>query len=103
MAKSNFKSGICHCQRFFDALRQQTGLSFVYNTEQTKSLKPITIHVKDETVDNVLRTVLNGTGLTYSMERDIVTISKVEQQGDKRSATGIVSDEEGSPCLVLML
>ena len=82
---------------FFDALRQQTGLSFVYNTEQTKSLKPITIHVKDETVDNVLRTVLNGTGLTYSMERDIVTISKVEQQGDKRSATGIVSDEEGYP------
>ena len=48
-------------------------------------------------MDNVLRTVLNGTGLTYSMERDIVTISKVEQQGDKRSATGIVSDEEGSP------
>ena len=82
---------------FFDALRQQTGLSFVYNTEQTKSLKPITIHVKDETVDNVLRTVLNDTGLTYSMERDIVTISKVEQQGDKRSATGIVSDEEGYP------
>ena len=82
---------------FFDALRQQTGLSFVYNTEQTKSLKPITIHVKDETVDNVLRTVLNGTGLTYSMERDIVTISKVEQQGSKRIATGIVSDEEGYP------
>ena len=75
-------------KEFFDALRQQTGLSFVYNTEQTKSLKPITIHVKDETVDS---------GLTYSMERDIVTISKAEQQGDKRSATGIVSDEEGYP------
>lgn len=84
-------------KEFFDALRQQTGLSFVYNTEQTKSLKPITIHVKDETVDNVLRTVLNGTGLTYSMERDIVTISKVEQQSSKRVATGIVSDEEGYP------
>lgn len=82
---------------FFDALRQQTGLSFVYNTEQTKSLKPITIHVKDETVGNVLRTVLNGTGLTYSMERDIVTISKAEQQSNKRIATGIVSDEEGQP------
>ncbi len=84
-------------KEFFDALRQQTGLSFVYNTEQTKSLKPITIHVKNETVDNVLRIVLNGTGLTYSMERDIVTISKVEQQGNKRIATGIVSDEEGYP------
>ena len=28
---------------FFDALRQQTGLSFVYNTEQTKSLKPMSL------------------------------------------------------------
>ena len=82
---------------FFDALRLQTGLSFVYNTEQTKVLKSITIHVKDETVDNILRTVLNGTGLTYSMERDIVTISKAEQQSNKRIATGIVSDEEGQP------
>lgn len=54
-------------------------------------------------MDSVLRTVLNGTGLTYSMERDIVTISKAEQQGDKRSATGIVSDEEGYPYPVLML
>ena len=36
-------------KEFFDALRQQTGLSFVYNTEQTKTLKPITIHVKDDT------------------------------------------------------
>ena len=48
-------------------------------------------------MDNVLRTVLNGTGLTYSMERDIVTISKTEQQSNKRIATGIVSDEEGQP------
>ncbi len=56
-------------------------------------------------MDNVLRTVLNGTGLTYSMERDIVTISKtVEQQGGINvPPTGIVSDEEGYPCLVLML
>lgn len=84
-------------KEFFDALRQQTGLSFVYNTDQTKSLKPITIHVKDETVDNVLRTVLNGTGLTYTMERDIVTISRVEQQESKRIASGIVSDEDGQP------
>lgn len=84
-------------KEFFDALRQQTGLSFVYNTEQTKSLKPITIQVKEETVDNVLHKVLNGTGLTYTMERDIVTISKLDQEGDKRVATGIVSDEEGQP------
>lgn len=84
-------------KEFFDALRQQTGLSFVYNTEQTKTLKPITLNVKDATVDDVLQTVLNGTGLTYTMERDIVTISRIQRGNDKRMATGIVSDEEGQP------
>lgn len=84
-------------KEFFDALRKQTGLSFVYNIEQTKTIKPITVNVKDATVDQVLQTVLNNTGLTYSMEGNIVTISREQQQGDKRIATGIVTDEDGQP------
>lgn len=97
-------------KEFFDALRQQTGLSFVYNTEQTESLKPITVHVKDETVDNVLRLVLKGTGLNYSIEKDIVIISKAEQQGDTPSApkkiTGTVVDDatgETLPFVTIMV
>lgn len=84
-------------KEFFDALRKQTGLSFVYNTDQTKSLKPITIRVQNESVDKVLQTVLDGTGLAYSMERDIVTISKAQPEGEKRTLSGIITDEEGLP------
>lgn len=84
-------------KEFFDALRKQTDLSFVYNIEQTKSLQPITIQVQNETVEKVLQMVFHNTGLTYSMEGDIVTISKVEQEGDKRLLTGVVADEDGQP------
>lgn len=79
---------------FFDALKQQTKLSFVYNTEQTKSLRPITIKVVNEDVDRVLERVLNGTGFSYSIEKNIVTIYKVQQNG-KRMVAGVVTDEEG--------
>ncbi len=84
-------------KEFFDALRQQTGLTFVYDEGQTKALSPITVHVKDEAMENVLHTVLNGTGLTYGIEADTVTISKAGQESARRFATGIISDEEGYP------
>nr|WP_320059556.1 SusC/RagA family TonB-linked outer membrane protein [uncultured Bacteroides sp.] len=80
---------------FFNALRQQTGLSFVYNTEQTKSLKPVTIRVVNETVENVLESVFEGTGFTYVIEKDIVTISRLQQKN--RLAIGVVSDAGGEP------
>ena len=80
---------------FFNALRQQTDLSFVYNTEQTKSLKPVTIRVVNETVENVLESVFEGTGFTYVIEKDIVTISRLQQK--KRVAIGVISDTEGEP------
>ena len=88
---------------FFDALRQQTGLSFVYNTEQTKSLKPITIHVKDETVDSVLRTVLNGTGLTYSMEKILLPSLKQNNKEINAPQPVLYQTKKDTPYPVLML
>lgn len=88
-------------KEFFAALRQQTGLSFVYNTNITKHIKPITIHVKDETVDNVLQKVLHGTEFYYYIEKDIVTIYNTsafqKEATGIRTVTGIVSDEDGIP------
>ena len=61
---------------FFEEMHKQTRLNFVYNTEQTKTLKPITIQVKDETVHRVLTRVLEGTGFIYNIDGDIITIRK---------------------------
>lgn len=85
-------------KEFFDALRQQTGLSFVYNIEQTKSLKPITIQVVSKSVEDVLSSVLTGTGFTYEIEKDIVTITKVNTK-KKRYLTGHIIDEEKQPLM----
>ena len=58
----------------FDEYRQFYGassnlkLSYQFLKQRFQNEESVIfIHVKDETVDNVLRTVLNGTGLTYSM------------------------------------
>lgn len=61
---------------FFEEMHKQTQLNFVYNTEQTKTLKPITIHAKNETVDRVLTRVLEGTGFVYNIDGDIITIRR---------------------------
>ncbi len=84
-------------KEFFDALKQQTKLSFVYNTEQTKSLKPITIKVVNEDVNSVLGKVLDGTGLSYSIEKNIVTLYKIQQTS---TVVGqVISDDTGEPVI----
>ena len=65
---------------FFDAIRKQTGLSFVYNTEQTETMKPITVSVQNEAVESVLRRVFTGTEFSYQIEENVVTIVKKNRQ-----------------------
>lgn len=83
---------------FFDAIRKQTGLSFVYNTEQTKAMKPITVSAKNETVESVLKKVFTGTEFSYQIEDKIVTIVKYEKSlGGGKRITGTVKDHLNIP------
>ncbi len=84
-------------KEFFDALRQQTGLSFVYNMEQTASLKPITLKVKNESVENVLKRVFEKTGFTYNIERNTVIISKRQKGRYTLSGTVYVNQKGWMP------
>lgn len=83
-------------KEFFDALREQTGLSFVYNTEQTALLKPISIRVNDGNVDEVLNKVFKNSGFTYTVEKNIVTILQ-EQNAPDKNVRGVVTDDKGKP------
>ncbi len=83
---------------FFDAIRKQTGLSFVYNTEQTKAMKPITVSAENETVESVLNKVFTGTEFSYQIEDKIVTIVKKEKSvGKGKRISGNVKDHLDSP------
>lgn len=80
-------------KEFFDALRQQTGLSFVYNSDVETRMKQITIRVEAETVDNVLNTVFKDSGFSYHIDgNNIVTIYAVSIK--ESSIAGAVYNEE---------
>lgn len=55
-------------------MKAQTGLNFIYNTEQVKSMSRITIQSKGQLITEVLDKVLANTGYTYEIEGNIVTI-----------------------------
>ncbi len=73
-------------KRLFDEISKQTKLNFVYNTEQSNLLKPITIKVENSSVADVLQKVFANTGFTYNIEGNIITI--------RRSYTPSVSQEQ---------
>jgi len=80
-------------KEFFDALRKQTGLSFVYNVEKMKSVTSVTIKANNESVENVLKKVFEGTNLTYTFSGDMVIILQASK--GKRIVSGIVHDDAG--------
>ena len=60
----------------FHEIQKQTDLFFVYNTEQTEVLGDFTVQAVNETVESVLKRVLENTGFTYKFEGDIIIIRK---------------------------
>lgn len=84
-------------KEFFDAVKAQTGLNFIYNTEQVKSMSRITIQSKGQPITEVLDKVLANTGYTYEIEGNIVTIVYQQPKEKKKTFTGVVVDEGGEP------
>ena len=83
----------------FDAIRQQTGLQFLCNAEQVKALPAVSVDVKDKVVKDLLTEVLVGTSLTFSFDRNVVTILTRDEEPEQKSVTvkGFVTDEENLP------
>jgi TonB-linked SusC/RagA family outer membrane protein len=81
---------------FFEAVKRQTGLNFIYNADQARTTR-ITVSSKNEPVDEVFNRVINGNGYSYRIAGNIVTV--VEQQARKstRLLIGNVKDDEGQP------
>ena len=84
-------------KEFFDAVKVQTGLNFIYNTEQVKNMPHITVRSSSQPVNEVLDKVLANTGYTYEIEGNIVTVVYQQPKEKTRTATGVVVDEDGLP------
>lgn len=87
-----------------ESIRKQTGINFIYSTEQTESVELISIEVKQERLDNVLTMILRNSDLEYEIKGKIVTIIqktkpstvKVTSVQPLKQLQGIVSDEDGN-------
>ncbi len=85
-----------------ESLRKQTNYQFVFNSDDVKEIKSITVDVKNANLLSVLESILNisSTKLTYEVEGTSVVITKVKGEQSttqKRSLSGIILDEEGLP------
>lgn len=84
-------------KEFFDVIRQQTGLSFIYDSNEAKTMPRITIQGKDQLVEAVLKKVMASAGCSYQIDGNIVTVVQQQKQEKVRTLSGIVLDEEGMP------
>lgn len=85
----------------FEAVMQQTGYHFFYNNEFDVN-RLISIHIKNGTIEEVLRRVLEGQAYSYKLVDNYVIIKKKTEQlvppsQQTRPIRGVVKDTEGLP------
>ena len=88
-------------------IENKTNLGFLYNSKEIKKVKGLNVSVKDELVENVLNEVFENTGLTYSIDNNIILVktkttklrrvTTVELQNKKVTITGSITDTKGNP------
>jgi TonB-dependent SusC/RagA subfamily outer membrane receptor len=94
-------------ERVFAEIERQSGYTVFYNTEVLRYSGPITIDMKDATIEDVLHFCLKGLPLEYSIQEKTIFVKHDNHRavtsdppaGDKEPPTvsGIVNSEAGSP------
>lgn len=85
-------------REIFDAITKKTGYDFVYSSNLLTKVGNVSVDVKNELLENVVKQILKGTGLGYKIEEKHIIVSPVlkkEEPGKVMTVTGIVKDENG--------
>lgn len=77
-----------------DAVKKQTGVNMLYNSQMFKGVPPVSIDAKNERWDVTLKLLLNPQGFDYTVKDGIVVIRKQQRENRVR---GIVTDSHGEP------
>jgi len=91
----------------FEEIRQQTGYSLIANKALFEKTRPVSLHVKDMPLNDVLDICLKGQGLSYQITSRIIVITPgpapqasppaEEKAPPKLDITGLVNDENARP------
>lgn len=85
-------------------LKRQTGLRFFYSVEKVRNEQKKVVNIKNDVLEDALKNVLKGTGLTFSIMNDVVVIkdevmvARDSVKGKQQVIKGIVNDRKEFPC-----
>lgn len=85
-------------QLVFKQIKEQTKLNFVYNADQLREMKSVTLNVKDVTVDSALSKLFAGTPFEYKFEMQSIVIKRkvVKPEDTKVLVSGQIVDKAGN-------
>ena len=83
--------------KLFDEVKKQAGVSFIYNSDEIRSLPRITVNETNQTVRNVLDRAMQQINCNYRVNGNVVTLLPVKGTSGKRTISGYVRDEAGEP------
>lgn len=66
-------------EKVFIAINEQTEYSIFYSYSLLKDTRPVSLHVRNISVENLLKACLKGQGLTYSIDNKLILIKRTEQ------------------------
>lgn len=74
-----------------DEIKRQTGINFVYNADQLRHLPKITLNSANTTIQAALDEALQGSGLGYKSDGEVIVISKSRQLNQNSPKTLVIN------------
>ena len=89
-------------EEFIEAVKQQTGVNFLYNASLFEGADKVSVKAKKEPLSKVLEETLGQKGYAIDYRDEVVVILKQEPQPfvpqvNKRTVSGTVRDADGEP------
>lgn len=85
-----------------DALKKQSGYSFVFSSEDVDTKKKVSVDADDQKVEEVVRQILDGQSVTYEIKGKNVVVRSIAQTSSsqqKKTITGTIVDPSGMPVI----
>ena len=80
-----------------DAVKKQTGVNMLYNSQMFKGVPPVSVNAKNERWEVTLKLILNPQGFDYVVKDGIVVIRKMQTEKRENRIRGMVVDANREP------
>ncbi|WP_163716016.1 SusC/RagA family TonB-linked outer membrane protein [Mangrovibacterium lignilyticum] len=81
-------------------IEKRTDFVFAYNAEDITQIQNLNVDINSKSIAETLEICLQGTGLTYVVEQNVIVLKKAElpqSQEEKKTITGKVLDSQNLP------